>query len=54
MKKNELICPVRRLEKPGIEVEVKNGKDDLINIKANIKIKNPVKSVIDFINKKRG
>lgn len=52
MKNNELINPVRKLEKPGVKIEVKNDKDNLINIKADIKIKNPITSIIDFINKK--
>ena len=50
--KENLINPVRRIEKPELHIEVKQGKDDLINIKADIKIKNPIVSMIKFVNEK--
>ena len=50
--KENLINPVRRIEKPGVCIDIKQGNDDLINIKADIKIKNPIISMIKFVNEK--
>ena len=51
MKEKELYCPVSRLENPGVKLEIKETNNDLINIKANINIKNPIKVLIDKFNK---
>lgn len=48
----KLYCPVRRLENPSVNFKITRGKDDLVNIDANIKIKDPVSYIIDIFNKK--
>lgn len=53
MSKEKLICPVRRLDKPGIDVDIKKGRDNLLNIDAKIKVKDPISFIINYINKKK-
>lgn len=48
------ICPVKRIKKPSMNVKVTNESDDMINIDANIKIKNPIIWLVDKIEKKKG
>lgn len=49
----KLYCPVRRLEKPGIDFDIKKGKDNLLNINANIKINDPLDFIIKTIKKRK-
>lgn len=51
MEKNKLLCPVKRLNKTSIDLNIDLQEDDM-NIKVDIKTKNVIKSAIDFINKK--
>lgn len=51
MKKDKLICPVKRLNKSSVDLKI-DLLDDNMNIKVNIATKNIIKSTIDFINKK--
>lgn len=48
-----MICPVKRIEKPSANIKISNDKNDMININANIKIKNPVTWIIDQLDKKK-
>lgn len=58
--KKKLYCPVRRLEQPGVDIQIKKGNDNLLNIHTNIKIKDKITpkineyydKFINFINKK--
>lgn len=51
MEENKLLCPVKRLNKTSIGLNIDLQEDDM-NIKVDIKTKNVIKSAIDFINKK--
>lgn len=48
---DKLICPVKRLNKSNIDLQVDMTEDDM-NINIDIHTKNPIKSIIDFVNKK--
>lgn len=48
---DKLICPVKRLNESNIDLQV-DMNDDNMNINIDIHTKNPIKSVIDFINRK--
>lgn len=50
MDKNKLYCPVRRLEKPSTSIKIEKGNDDLLNIKADVKIKDPIKIIEPILN----
>ena len=56
MENNKLICPVKRLEpnisnKPNIGFNI-DFRDDDLNVKVNLNVKNVIKSISDFVNKK--
>lgn len=51
MDKNKLYCPVRRLEKPSTSIKIEKGNDDLLNIKADVKIKDPIRVIESVFNK---
>jgi len=48
---NKLICPVKRLSKNKLDLNV-SLDDDNMNIKVDLSTKNIVKLVTEFINKK--
>ena len=51
MENNKLICPVKRLNKTSIDLDIDFQEDDM-NIKLDITTKNVIKSAIDFIKNK--
>lgn len=46
MKKEKLYCPVRRLEKPGVSIDIEKGKDNLLNIKGTIKVGDKITPIL--------
>lgn len=53
MEDKKLICPVKRLNKTNMDLNI-NLQDDSMNVKLEVNTKNIIKSVVDFINKKYG
>lgn len=48
---NEYYCPVKRIKKSKLELKIEDRKDDTLDIKINMNIKNPIKILIDRLNK---